>query len=73
MSSTCTDAISFNTADSLLFSFPFSHPPCSTEKYHYYKHILYITVYMIMFGFVYIFIFWICLPYTRKNIQLFSF
>jgi hypothetical protein len=54
--------------DIFLFSFPSF--PSSIEQFHCYKHVLYINLHIIMFVFVHMFIFWICLPCMRENMAL---
>jgi hypothetical protein len=39
------------------FSFPFPLSPSSTKKFHCYKHVLHLSLYMIKLVFVYMFIF----------------
>jgi hypothetical protein len=59
--------------DCLSFPFPFPPPLSSVEQFHYYKHVLYTSVYMIMFIFVCMFIFWIYLLHVRENMWPLSF
>jgi hypothetical protein len=55
----------------ILFSSP---PPWSSIEWsHYYKHVLCINFYMIVHGFVYMFIFWIYLPHMREHMWPVSF
>jgi hypothetical protein len=49
----------------ILFSFPSS--PSSINQFHCYKHVLHMSLYMIVFVFVYMFVFWIYLPHMREN------
>jgi hypothetical protein len=53
--------------NSLSFSFTFPPAMSAIWQFHYYKHVLHINVYMIIFVFVYTFIFWLYLLYMRKN------
>jgi hypothetical protein len=62
-----------NIPDALSFSSPFPLSPSSIEYFHYYKHALYLSLYMIVLVFVYMFIFGIYLPYMRENLQPVSF
>jgi hypothetical protein len=66
ISSTFTSYAIFT--DALLVSFPFPLSPSSIEWFHYYKHVLYLSLYIIMHVFVYMFIFWNYLPCMRENI-----
>jgi hypothetical protein len=43
--------------DVLSFSFPFPLSPSSIEYFHCYRHVLHLSLYVIMFVFVYMFIF----------------
>jgi hypothetical protein len=43
--------------DALSFSFPFPLSLSSIEQFHCYKHVLHLSLYMIMLVFVYMFIF----------------
>jgi hypothetical protein len=43
--------------DALSFSFPFPLSPSSIEQFHCYTHVLHLSLYMIVLGFVYMFIF----------------
>jgi hypothetical protein len=47
----------WDITDALSFSFPFLLSPSSTEWFHCYKHVLHLSLYMIMLVFVYMFIF----------------
>jgi hypothetical protein len=49
MSSTCTDVMFYDITDTLSFSFPFLPPPSSIEQFHYYKCVLPLSLYVIMF------------------------
>jgi hypothetical protein len=59
--------------DFLLLSSPFPLPSTTIKELHYCKHVLHKNVYMTIFGFVYMFIFWLYLVHMRKNMQSFSF
>jgi hypothetical protein len=54
-------------------SFPEFHSSIGTELFHCYKHVLHLSLYMIMLAFVCMFIFWICLPCIREHMQPLSF
>jgi hypothetical protein len=56
MSSTCTDVMFYDITDALSLSFPFPPPLSSIEQFHYYKHVLHMSLYVIMF------VLCICLP-----------
>jgi hypothetical protein len=45
----------------------------SSPKFHYYKHVLHMSLCMIMFAFVHMFIFSIYLPHKRENMRPLSF
>jgi hypothetical protein len=68
--STCTDVMFYDTVHALLFSFSLLFLPslASVEQFYYSKHILYMSLYLILFTLVYIFILWIYLLHTRVNI-----
>jgi hypothetical protein len=53
-------------------SFPFPLSPSSIEWFHCYKRVLHLSLYTIMFVFMYTFICWICLPRMRENMWLTS-
>jgi hypothetical protein len=56
VSSTFTDVMFYNTVDTItLFSFPPS--PSSTQQFHCHRHVLHLSLYVIMFVFVCMFIF----------------
>jgi hypothetical protein len=59
--------------DALSSSFPFPFSPSFIEQFHCYKHVLHMSLYLIMLAFVYMFIFCICVPCMRGNMQLLSF
>jgi hypothetical protein len=67
ISSSFTDFMFYNIIDALSSSFPFPHSLSSIEKFHYYKHVLYMNFYMMMLVFVYMFIFCIPLLCMREN------
>jgi hypothetical protein len=71
--STFTDVMYYNIVAYLSFSFSFPPPWSFIEKFHYFKHVLHVSLYIIMFGFLYMFIFWIYLPHMRENICPLSF
>jgi hypothetical protein len=66
-SSTFTDVMYFDIVDALSFFFPFPPPSSSIAQFHYHKHVLRVSLHMIMF------IFWICLPHMRDNMWSLSF
>jgi hypothetical protein len=59
--------------DALSFSFPFLPSLNSIEYFHYIKHVLHLSLCMIMLVFMYMFIFWIYLPHMRENMLPLSF
>jgi hypothetical protein len=66
ISSTVTSyVLQCNLCSIILFSFHLS--PSFIEHFHYYNHILHLSLYMIMLVFVYMFTFWIYLPHMREN------
>jgi hypothetical protein len=73
ISSIFTDVMFYDTVDAPSFSFPFHSSLSFIEQFHYYKHVLNMSLYVIMFVFAYIFIFWIYLPPMRENMQPLSF
>jgi hypothetical protein len=71
ISSTFTDVMFYNISNALAFSFPFPPSLSSVKKFHCYKHVLPLSLYMVMFVFVYIF--WLHLPHMREYIWPLSF
>jgi hypothetical protein len=73
ISSTFTYVMFYDIVDALSFSFSFPPSPSSIEQFHYYKHVLHMSLYMIMFAFVHMFIIWIYLPRMRESMWLLYF
>jgi hypothetical protein len=63
----------FDIVAALSFSFPFPPPPSCIKQFHYFRHVLHLSLYMIMLVFVCMFIFRICLPCMRENMWPLSF
>jgi hypothetical protein len=72
ITSTFTDVMFYNTVHALSF-LPFLPSSSAIEQFHNYKHILSMSLYEIIFVFMYMFIFWIYLPHMRENMQPLSF
>jgi hypothetical protein len=53
-------------ADALSFAFPFPFSPSSIEQFYHYRHVLHMSLYMIMFIFVCVYL-WTYLPHMREN------
>jgi hypothetical protein len=73
ISSTFTDTVFYDIVNALPFSFPFPPSPSSIEWFHCYKHVLHLSLYMIMLVFcVYVYL-WIYCPCMKENMQPLSF